>query len=144
MPDRGVFADFHVIIDVNEFMDQCAENRTAAGCGDVRQSYDGPLRLGLCRRSDARVSTLSTRKSFPTIRARSGSDLDAIKEMLALRLQRLARLQPDAMRTGLMGRRYAVPPVDPMREQQEASAPMARHRRIPPWPRCRRRPASAP
>ena len=42
-------------------------------------------------------------QAFPTIRARGGSDLDAIKEMLALRLQRLARLQRDGERRSPYG-----------------------------------------
>ena len=62
-------------------------------------------------------------QTFPTIRARGGSDLDAIEEMLALRLQRLARLQLDAERAGLLGSRYAVPPVNLVREQEELTFP---------------------
>ena len=96
--------------------------RTAAACR-ARRCDEGPPSGGLCRRSDARVSTLA-RAGPRAIRARRRADLDAIEEMLALGLQRLARLQLDRQRLpAFMGSRHAVPPFDAVRIQQELAFP---------------------
>ena len=95
MPDRRVVADFDAIIDVDRLMNASVWETDRRRLWDLGWAVIGPCASPMQTLRRAREHPQYA-QALPAIRTRGGSDLDAIKEVLALGLQRFACLQRDS------------------------------------------------